>query len=120
MLSADVTATDLTAQIAAPRRIQRRRTKGWKMPPNTVYVSRSTIYGNPFAGQPVDAVAFYTEWWNKRGLINGTPIFDDAMGLLMGAMFQTEPHPLRGKNLACWCTLDQPCHADVLLEIAND
>lgn len=26
---------------------------------------------------------------------------------------------LRGKDLACWCALDQPCHADVLLEIAN-
>lgn len=26
---------------------------------------------------------------------------------------------LRGKNLACWCRLDQPCHADVLLEKAN-
>jgi hypothetical protein len=27
--------------------------------------------------------------------------------------------PLRGKNLACWCKLDQPCHADVLLWLAN-
>jgi len=27
--------------------------------------------------------------------------------------------PLRGANLACWCPLDQPCHAEVLLEIAN-
>jgi hypothetical protein len=26
---------------------------------------------------------------------------------------------LRGRNLACWCPLDQPCHADVLLELAN-
>jgi hypothetical protein len=26
---------------------------------------------------------------------------------------------LRGKDLACWCPLDQPCHADVLLELAN-
>ncbi|HEX5183627.1 MAG TPA: DUF4326 domain-containing protein [Allosphingosinicella sp.] len=26
---------------------------------------------------------------------------------------------LRGKNLACWCRLDAPCHADVLLELAN-
>lgn len=26
---------------------------------------------------------------------------------------------LRGKNLACWCRPGQPCHADVLLEIAN-
>jgi len=26
---------------------------------------------------------------------------------------------LRGKNLACWCPLDKPCHADILLELAN-
>lgn len=26
---------------------------------------------------------------------------------------------LAGRDLACWCNLDQPCHADVLLEIAN-
>jgi len=26
---------------------------------------------------------------------------------------------LRGKDLACWCPLDQPCHADILLEVAN-
>jgi len=26
---------------------------------------------------------------------------------------------LRGKNLACYCALDQSCHADVLLEFAN-
>jgi len=26
---------------------------------------------------------------------------------------------LRGKNLACWCPIGEPCHADVLLEIAN-
>lgn len=26
---------------------------------------------------------------------------------------------LRGKDLACFCPLDKPCHADVLIEIAN-
>lgn len=26
---------------------------------------------------------------------------------------------LEGKDLACWCPLDQPCHGDVLLELAN-
>ena len=31
-----------------PIRIQRKRTKGWRMPPNTVYVGRPTIWGNPF------------------------------------------------------------------------
>jgi len=26
---------------------------------------------------------------------------------------------LAGRNLACWCSLGKPCHADVLLEYAN-
>jgi hypothetical protein len=26
---------------------------------------------------------------------------------------------LAGKDLACWCPLDQPCHADVLLELVS-
>jgi hypothetical protein len=26
---------------------------------------------------------------------------------------------LKGKNLACWCKLDEPCHADFLLRLAN-
>lgn len=43
----------------------------------------------------------------------------------MGVPFQGRPTveeiqtKLRGHNLACWCPLSQPCHADVLLEIAN-
>ena len=28
-------------------------------------------------------------------------------------------HNLKGRDLACWCSLDVPCHADVLLDIAN-
>ncbi len=32
---------------------------------------------------------------------------------------QDDFYQLRGKDLACWCPLDQPCHADVLLELAN-
>lgn len=95
-----------------PKRIQRRRTKGWRMPSNTVYVGRPTIYGNPF-----QTAAEFRQWWDTRG--KGFVLFADQMDSLMGAMFQTIPHPLRGKNLACWCSLDQPCHADVLLEIAN-
>lgn len=31
-----------------PQRIQRKRTKGWKMPENTVYVGRPSKWGNPF------------------------------------------------------------------------
>ncbi len=111
-----------------PVRIQRKRTSAWRMPPNTVYVGRPTIYGNPFRcpGNPEEAVQLFKVWWNHRGMMWGNPFFEDQMGMLMGAMFQTEPHPLRGKNLACWCPLwyndgsRAPCHADVLLEIANE
>ncbi len=99
----------------SPKRIQRRRVKGWKMPPNTVYVGRPTRWGNPHkVGRHKDyhdlkltrqdAVDLYREWLMQAG--NGT-LKDEAV------------IELHGKNLACFCPLDQPCHADVLLEIAN-
>ncbi len=28
-------------------------------------------------------------------------------------------HALKGRDLACWCALDGPCHAEVLLVLAN-
>lgn len=111
-----------------PIRIQLRRTKGWKMPPNTVKVDRSTRWGNPFrvhgdgqAYDPALAVQMFRRliretgaWWPvpapwPKGKIPAGPptTIDDVR------------RELRGKNLACWCPLDQPCHADVLLEMAN-
>lgn len=101
-----------------PRRIQRQRTKGWKMPPNTIYVGRPTKYGNPYrvgdglCETPTDAIAYYRLW-----LIEGT----DYVNLNPSAPPDEEEirRELHGKNLACWCSIDEPCHADVLLEIAN-
>lgn len=97
------------------------------MPERAVYVGRPTIYGNPFswADTATENVQMFQEWWDKRGWVHGTAMYEDQMDMLMGAMFQTEPHPLRGKDLACWCPLVDkdgrpvPCHADVLLKIAN-
>lgn len=101
-------------ELTVPERIQRKRTKGWKMPPNTVSVTRPGKWGNPFVpGNPymtvggaeaecvsaADAVRLYTPLANCRR--------------------EEIERELRGKNLACFCPLDQPCHADVLLEIAN-
>ncbi|MCU1305140.1 MAG: 60, gp60 [Candidatus Sulfotelmatobacter sp.] len=105
------------------KRIQRKRTKGWKMPPNTVYVGRPTKWGNPFPVgrllcresaivlfealfgiEPSEPLDNREKFFQHRG--NGYPVGDVA-------------GELRGKNLACWCPLDQLCHADVLLEIAN-
>lgn len=87
------------------KRVQRQRTKGWRMPPNTVYVGRPSKWGNAYQGlvTQVDAVeAFRAEHvsWNH----------DHLMRWLA---------PLRGRNLACWCPLTEPCHADVLLELVG-
>ncbi len=87
-----------------PERIQRKRTKGWRMPPNTVYVGRPTKWGNPFFVAPDMPAHLAVE--NFRNMLNRHDVAEIRA-------------TLRGKNLACWCALDQPCHADVLLELAN-
>ena len=90
-----------------PIRIQRKRTKGWRMPDGAVYVGRPTQWGNPFA---VDAT-------NGPG-----DAVRDFRGYVLGRLSSGVGYPLRelrGKDLVCWCPLTQPCHADVLLELAN-
>jgi len=98
-----------------PKRIQRKRTKGWKMPANTVYVGRPSIFGNPFKvdswSTPMWALTQYRRWLGGHKATGGG-------GLRRLAVFSHLPE-LRGKDLACWCAEGQPCHADVLLEIAN-
>lgn len=50
-----MTMTGDTPALCGPRRIQRKRTKGWKMPENTVYVGRPTKWGNPWRVGDVDS-----------------------------------------------------------------
>lgn len=107
-----------------PVRIQRKRTKGWKMPANTVYVGRPTKWGNPFI---VDAErgqhAPYNDFTKNVDLWKDWPCKDRATAVaayraMIGRrLSKTDIQELRGKNLACFCPLDQPCHADVLLEV---
>jgi hypothetical protein len=94
------------AVTSLPHRIQRKRTKGWKMPPNTVYVGRPTCWGNPHVITP----GISREEAISRYRANVT--------LRAGTIGRLQ-RELRGKNLCCWCSLALPCHADVLLEIAN-
>jgi hypothetical protein len=104
-----------------PHRIQRQRTKGWRMPDkrHAKYVGRPTVWGNPFKGP--DAVERY------RNAICGGPLGDRLVLERWlkdhgweGGFDSSTPHSfLRGLHLICWCPLDQPCHADVLLELAN-
>ena len=95
-----------------PVRIQRKRTGGWKMPANTVYVGRPSKWGNNFSVE-------------KYGRTRSIKHYSRLMARLLkspstiGIQFRSDLAKLRGKNLACWCRADQACHADVLLELAN-
>ena len=117
------------------------------MPPGAVYVGRPSPWGNPWPvdhdampwvaillgfngdadGRRAAAVALHRAW-----ITDALPIAAPSVGIETGFAsnaaqmylrdFELPPEPdlglLRGKDLACWCPLDQPCHADVLLELA--
>jgi len=100
-----------------PERIQLRRTKGWRKPEGAIVVARPSIFGNPYDWRVYgrqDAVR-----WYRKALIEGVlqpyaqPV--DIEFRRMAEALET----LRGHDLACWCPLAQPCHADVLLDLAN-
>lgn len=102
------------------KRIQLSRKKGSRKPPDAVTVSRPTKWGNPFTigceawrfsttipfpnPSTIDEVLVDYEYYLRTWLV----IYPDWIA------------PLRGKDLACWCKLDQPCHADVLMKLANN
>lgn len=125
-----------------PERIQRKRTKGWKMPQNTICVTRPTIFGNPFHASSFGrawAVELHTRWLdgapfsglgeealNHLAWFNGDWAigrFAELRGVAWTEWWRVVGdlvvERLPGENLACWCPLDQPCHADVLLALAN-
>jgi len=106
-----------------PKRIQLSRAKGWRKPEGAIVVARPSRWGNGFrvgddtrAGlldmsddatrvpipDRATAVEFYRRWISYR-----LDVQDQVRRWL------------RGRDLVCWCPLDQPCHADVLLELAN-
>lgn len=105
------------------------------MPENTVYVGRGSKWGNPFATRQDDDgnwLVYESDLMIERAsskeeardlcaeifslAINPSAHKDSLPDYPLTADIERE---LAGKNLACWCPLDQPCHADVLLEIAN-
>ena len=100
-----------------PERIQLSRKKGWRLPPNTVSVARPHKWGNPhkvgepWVPDPASAVEKFRLGFRDIAKYGFT---DSPIGRMARDLEE-----LRGKNLACWCPLDAPCHADVLLELAN-
>ena len=88
-------------------RVKQSRTKGWRKPPGAVSVVRGTRWGNPYkvgvqAADNAEAVAMFRTYLAEHP-----------------ELVAAARRELRGKTLMCWCALDEPCHADVWLEIAN-
>jgi hypothetical protein len=88
------------------RRLQRSRRAGARLPPGTIVVTRPTKWGNPHPlslGRDV-AVRRYR---------------DDLLAGRLKITVEDVRRELRDRDLACYCPLDETCHADVLIEIAN-
>lgn len=73
------------------------------MPENAMYVGRPTIFGNPF-----ETAEEFLQWME-----------DPKCGITEHDAIMANLHRLRGKDLVCWCPLNRPCHADVLIEFVN-
>ena len=132
--------TDDQPASAAPARIQRKRTTGWRMPEGAVYVGRPTRWGNPFTVMNGHRQGWLV--WDDRDRLGLAPGYTTSDGFVSSwddrdhacldavkryrkwltgsARVGADLVPLlAGHDLACWCPLDRPCHADVLLQIAN-
>jgi hypothetical protein len=107
--------------MTAPVRIQLSRKKGWRMPENTVKVDRATKWGNPFEGDASIAVYLFRKHLHDEFVWCPVPVRKWPKGKIPAIFTSVTDvrRELAGKNLACWCALDKPCHADVLLELAN-
>lgn len=116
--------------MTAPKRIQLRRVKGWRKPAGVIVVARPTRWGNPYAIDDYEqyyplASGHTRDQWRRMAV-------SDFRGLAEGrwdrSLPETPDYPslaeirahLAGHDLACWCRLDHVCHADVLLELANE
>lgn len=112
-----------------PKRIQLRRTKGWRLPEGAVIVDRRTRWGNPYVVHNCDHRCDETDRIDCP-----TRAATDQAGAVRlyrhAVLFPMSDDPkvpspeeirdgLAGRDLACWCALSAPCHADVLIEIAN-
>jgi hypothetical protein len=105
-----------------PSRIQLSRARGWRKPEGAVVVSRPSKWGNPYKLED-----YPTGMSSEARRSHAVEAF---RSLLLGKIalpwvtlrftIDDVRRELRGKDLACWCKRGQPCHADVLLRLANE
>lgn len=110
-----------SSDIRHPSRLRLSRAKGWRLPAGAVSVARPGPWGNPFVtgrdGTQAEVVEMY------QALLGGglcvTCTASEAAQRIARQYVKLHLHELRGKDLACWCRLGTPCHAEVLLRLAN-
>lgn len=114
-----------------PMRLKRERRAGWRMPPNAVYVGRPSKWGNlkpeKVAGKwvlvgPTGVYAnrelkHYKKWDTREEAVAFS--LDNYREWAEGQL-RDFYEPLIGHNLMCWCKYDQPCHADILIDVIQN
>lgn len=115
-----------------PQRIQLSRRKGFSLQGvsqalnglSAMSVARPGCWGNPFS---IAETAARHKLNRKAAQAEAVRLFRDWAATGAGADLAGRAPPdkgtikleLAGKNLACWCAPGTPCHADILLELAN-
>jgi hypothetical protein len=114
---------------AHPLRLQRKRTKGFKLPEGTICVTRGTRFGNPFTLENCRQAGF--QGTDDELRLRCVEAFKVWLGPNWEYNWQGEESErrrqaildalpsLKGKQLACWCPLTRACHCDILCAMAN-
>ena len=121
-----------------PQRVRLSRARGARKPPGAVNVARPTKWGNPFMLRTLDDGRVAVVRQPARGALVEHGRYATAAEARAAAVdlferwgayarhadlefspMDAAPIELAGLDLACWCPLDEPCHADVLLAWAN-
>lgn len=106
------------------KRIQRKRTKGWRMPENAISITRPGKYGNPFKiGKEVDDkwMEFFDRIDFHSFFVKGyVPDREDSIYLFEKYVLPTlDLSKIKDKDIACFCRLDQECHGDTIIRKIN-
>lgn len=127
------------ARVTGPWRVQRSRAKGERLPDGAICVTRPGKWGNPFVIERRDdwydgeawlvvdsrdrtVLSHFSSCPNGRREAAAVAVEEYRCALVAGDLRVTVEdvrRDLSGKTLACWCPVGAPCHADVLLELAN-
>lgn len=104
-----------------PKRIQRRRVKGWRAPPGTVHASRPSLFGNPFSSRlpRAEQLRLYRLFVRRRWPeLNKAGVGVGGMMMLhvLHRQMREHLHLIRAARfVSCYCKLEDACHVDILI-----